>query len=195
MWALLLCWGWEVGGLSSLSCLWQGGLVCLILGFTEQVHLAFRESYVLFSKLAFICTKGDMLASICYSFVLFPNVFKLGWRRGKLFLGLVKEPLPFIQTVCTNHLLCACPTLGTEHKAVKPFSIMPGLKTGLIFLKMMIRASLVAQWLRICLPMQGIRVRALVWEDPICRGATGPVSRNCWACASGACAPQQERPR
>ena len=27
------------------------------------------------------------------------------------------------------------------------------------------RASLVAQWLRICLPMQGARVRALVWED------------------------------
>ena len=40
------------------------------------------------------------------------------------------------------------------------------------------RASLVAQWLRICLPMQGIRVQALVWEDPTCRGATGPVSHN-----------------
>ena len=54
-------------------------------------------------------------------------------------------------------------------------------------------ASLVAQWLRICLPMQGTRVRALVWADPTCRGATGPVSHNYWACASGACAPQQER--
>ena len=56
------------------------------------------------------------------------------------------------------------------------------------------RASLVAQWLRICLPMQGTRVRALVWEDPICHGATKPVSHNYCACASGACAPQQERP-
>ena len=54
------------------------------------------------------------------------------------------------------------------------------------------RASLVAQWLRICLPMQGTRVRALVWEDPTCHGATRPVSHNYWACASGACAPQQE---
>ena len=54
------------------------------------------------------------------------------------------------------------------------------------------RASLVAQWLRICLPMQGTRVRALVWEDPTCRGATNPVSHNYWACASGACAPQRE---
>ena len=57
------------------------------------------------------------------------------------------------------------------------------------------RVSLVAQWLRICLLMQGTRVRALVWEDPTCRGATRPVSRNYWACASGACALQQERPR
>ena len=39
-------------------------------------------------------------------------------------------------------------------------------------------ASLVAQRLRICLPMQGTRVRALVREDPTCRGATRPVSHN-----------------
>ena len=40
------------------------------------------------------------------------------------------------------------------------------------------RASLVAQWLRICLLMQGTRVRALVWEDPTCRGATRPACHN-----------------
>ena len=40
-------------------------------------------------------------------------------------------------------------------------------------------ASLVAQWLRVCLPMQGTWVQALVWEDPTCHGAAGPVSRNC----------------
>ena len=37
------------------------------------------------------------------------------------------------------------------------------------------RASLVAQWLRIHLPVQGTRVRALVREDPTCRGATKPL--------------------
>ena len=37
------------------------------------------------------------------------------------------------------------------------------------------RASLVAQWLRICLPMQRTQARALVREDPTCRGATKPV--------------------
>ena len=40
------------------------------------------------------------------------------------------------------------------------------------------RASLVAQWLRICLPTQATWVRALVWEDPTCRRAAGPVSHN-----------------
>ena len=43
---------------------------------------------------------------------------------------------------------------------------------------LLFRASLVAQWLRVCLLMQGTRVRALVWEDPTCRGAAGPVSHN-----------------
>ena len=29
--------------------------------------------------------------------------------------------------------------------------------------------------LRICLPMQGMHVQSLVWEDPTCHGATKPV--------------------
>ena len=68
------------------------------------------------------------------------------------------------------------------------------------------RVSLVAQWLRIHLPMQGTRVQDLVWEDPTCRWATKPVHRkywacslgpeslNYWACAPRARAPQQEKP-
>ena len=44
-------------------------------------------------------------------------------------------------------------------------------------------ASLVVQWLRIHLPMQGTWVQALVWEDPTCRRETKPVCRNYWACA------------
>ena len=30
--------------------------------------------------------------------------------------------------------------------------------------------------MRLRLPMQGTRVRALVWEDPTCRGATRPTT-------------------
>ena len=75
-----------------------------------------------------------------------------------------------------------------------PLSHQPSY-LGWHHIKMSDGASLVAQWLRICLLMQGTRVRALVWENPTCRGATGPVSHNYWACASGACAPQRDRPR
>ena len=45
------------------------------------------------------------------------------------------------------------------------------------------RASLVAQWLRIHLPMQGTRVRSLVREDPTHCRATKPMRHNHWACA------------
>ena len=51
------------------------------------------------------------------------------------------------------------------------------------FTKMHERASLVAQWLRIRLPMQGTWVQALVREDPTCRRATKSVCHNYWACA------------
>ena len=49
--------------------------------------------------------------------------------------------------------------------------------------KLLQGTSLVAQWLRICLPMQGTQVRALVREDSTCRRATKPVCHDQWTCA------------
>ena len=70
--------------------------------------------------------------------------------------------------------------LGENEKCVfiftqkpKPLFGQPNIKNEKVW-----GASLVAQWLRVCLPMQGTGVRALVWEDPTCRGATRPVSHN-----------------
>ena len=54
-------------------------------------------------------------------------------------------------------------------------------KSKQLNLKEMDRSSLVAQWLRIRLPMQGTWVRVLVREDPTCHGATKPVCHNYWA--------------
>ena len=48
--------------------------------------------------------------------------------------------------------------------------------------QLLLGTSLVAQWLRIHLPMQGTQVWALVREDPPCCGATKPVRHNYWAC-------------
>ena len=45
--------------------------------------------------------------------------------------------------------------------------------------RIIIRASLVVLWLRICLEMLGTPVQSLVWEDPTCCGATKPVCLNC----------------
>ena len=41
--------------------------------------------------------------------------------------------------------------------------------------------SLVVQWIRICLPMQGTWVWSLVWEDSTCHRITKPVHHNYWA--------------
>ena len=47
------------------------------------------------------------------------------------------------------------------------------------------RASLVIQWLRILLPIQGTRVLSLVWEDFTCQGAINPRHCSYRACALG----------
>ena len=52
------------------------------------------------------------------------------------------------------------------------------LPCGSFIINIYPRASLVAQWLRSRLPMQGTWVRALVQEDPTCRGATKPMCHN-----------------
>ena len=57
--------------------------------------------------------------------------------------------------------------------AHKPFfSILHHLKNNFC------GTSLVAQWLRIRLPVQGTRAPSLVQEDPTCRGATKPMRHN-----------------
>ena len=48
-----------------------------------------------------------------------------------------------------------------------------------VFLKVSILGtSLVVHWLRTCLPMQGVQVRSLVWEDFSCHRVTKPLCLN-----------------
>ena len=54
--------------------------------------------------------------------------------------------------------------------------------------------SLMVQWLRICLPMQGTGVQSLVQEDSTYCGATKLAPHNDWAHRPEACALQQEKP-
>ena len=64
-----------------------------------------------------------------------------------------------------------------------PDSLPVTLWLDSLFSKVILGTSLVVQWLRIHLPMQGTRVRSLVGEDPTLCGATKPMRHNYWACA------------
>ena len=73
--------------------------------------------------------------------------------------------------------LRANPSEGAAAPPTGPFpTLSPGISSVKDFIQKY-RASLVAQWLRICLPMQGTQVQALVREDPTCRGAAKPTRR------------------
>ena len=69
--------------------------------------------------------------------------------------------------------------LGMQCLCAPPNSYVEALTPSVIVLEGRAGTSLVAQWLRIRLPMQGTQVRALVREDPTRRGATKPTLRSC----------------
>ena len=79
--------------------------------------------------------------------------------------------LPVNVNSCPHGLLCCCAQIWG--KTWGPWASLSDPLT----------ASPVAQWLRICLPMQGTWVQALVREDPTCRGATRSLCHSYWACA------------
>ena len=86
----------------------------------------------------------------------------------------VKEAL--INAVCVVLLF---ESEGFPLKAIETGLVLQLFYKNLEYIKFSILgASLVAQWLRIHLPMQGTRVRALVQEDPTCHGATKPMHHN-----------------
>ena len=76
----------------------------------------------------------------------------------------------------------------------KPHTVHTFYRLYFLLNNIMWRASLVVQWLRICLSMQGTWVQSLVQEHPTCLGATKPVHHNYESLRSRACAPQQEKP-
>ena len=49
--------------------------------------------------------------------------------------------------------------------------------------KAMLLTSLVVQWLRVCLPVQGTWIQSLVQEDPTHHRATKPMRHNYWVLA------------
>ena len=83
-------------------------------------------------------------------------------------------------TVCTyNTFLTRNPAYGfLEKERKKNFLRRLNLYVRCSFESWYRGTSLVVQWLRTRLPMQGTQVRALVWRDSTCCGATKPVRHN-----------------
>ena len=106
---------------------------------------------------------------------------KGGWSRG---LGLRPPSIPIPDLILALESRPGGMGVGWVRNIVSCWRRGPdtqtttGRLTELLPRKVLPRASLVAQWLRIRLPMQGTRVRALVQEDPTCCRATKPVRHN-----------------
>ena len=68
---------------------------------------------------------------------------------------------------------------GSNQHFNTPFGLfLSTVEFGNRFLKSFLGISLVVQWLRIHLPMQGTRVQSLVWEDSACCKAAKPEPCN-----------------
>ena len=74
--------------------------------------------------------------------------------------------------------ICAVSNLGLLQRVLlwTIFKVFPGAH-----MKCLYQTSLVVEWIRIYLPMQGTWVRSLVLKDSTCCRATKPLSHNFWA--------------
>ena len=115
-------------------------------------------------------------------------------KSSAIVLGPINIKFPRLPSV-TCRTLCARES-GKVAFAVQPLeyrktcwkkmddewaSLQYPLSTNKACLRSNTGTSLVAQWIRIRLPMQGTQVPSLVWEDPTCHGATKPVCHNYWS--------------
>ena len=91
--------------------------------------------------------------------------FKLTWHKNILITSMNRKCFRGVDVWYLKHWFKLTQIIFTADQFFCMLKSEPG-------------ASLVAQWLRICLPMQGTQVQALVWEDPTCRGAPRPMSHN-----------------
>ena len=98
------------------------------------------------------------------------KITKAMQKRTRMDLQCIGEALNYYLNLNSSFS-----ALSRSRRPTKKVKEDPGLRE---IIEKRTGASLVAQWLRICLPMQGTQVRALVWEDPTYRGATRPVSHN-----------------
>ena len=136
-------------------------------------------------------TTRAVWTEVCSTYFL----VSLGWLR--------KAGLYLSETLGHAHLLCG-------QLANLPLSNVPGARqtSRPIYLKLRLEVTeiwtfLVAQWLRILLPVQGPRVPFPLRKGSTCQGAMKPMGNNYWTCTlepmlcnkKSHCSPQLEKAR
>ena len=100
------------------------------------------------------------------------SIFKFSYNSNNFMLPSNKMQLTFIRRTIFSL------KKGRHGTNSHHIHLWMKLTSALVQSKLHLRTSWVAQWLRICLPMQGRRVRSLVWEDPSFSRATKPMHHN-----------------
>ena len=169
--------------------------ILFIVSFAVQKLLSLIRSH-LFIFVFILITLGDGWKKVLLRFMS-KSVLPMFSSKSFIVSGLIFRSLIHLEFIfvygvwkCSNFILLHVAVQFSQHHLLKRLSF-----------KNMEQASLVAQWLRIRLPMQETQVWALVREDPTCRGATKPIHHNYWACALEpvnhnywACMPQLLKP-
>ena len=140
--------------------------------FPELLSLRFYYIFVLEQNLGFCCGTGSGASSNCVCVCLLKKLscFDLAVKKKKKRINSGQS----LNNSCNFDDVCFFTCLWSPisyHSDIHGVEFFTSLKTE-------DRASLVAQWLRFCLPMQETWVRAVVWEDPTCCGTVKPVHHN-----------------
>ena len=96
-------------------------------------------------------------------YLLFFTMYSFGWVHRQFIPSSPLGPFQFLLLSCTSHS-----SLWTKFLEVE-LLVQRIDEHG---------TSLVAKWLRICLPVQGTGVGSLGQEDPTCHGGTKPGNHN-----------------
>ena len=106
----------------------------------------------------------------------------------------------FIPPLTPTRKLSPCPESGVATTSPKPWRTRAAFFVVFMWIQCQSlvqrnsRTSLVVQWLRICLPMQGTWVQSSVWKDPTCWGATKPRCHNYWSTSALEPVPRNKKP-
>ena len=118
-------------------------------------------------------------------FILYPFLYGTFQKQSFYFVSHCSNCLIFCYSSLSAQFSQGIQCMGDRRRNIPETAL---IEVGTSFiddfgLRISSGTSLVAQWLRIYLPMQGTRGRALVREDPTCRRVTKPMRHSYWACA------------